>query len=379
VNEQPPSRLTDPTGTPRPGSARERMQRRRQMQQDERPRPKLNLTTAVIGVASLAIVLIVIIIISAVSSPQSNSNARATATLIAFGITPQKPQATSTVDLSTLNLKAWDGKERLTVLVMGLDKRPDEIGTGFRTDTLILVSIDPKTKSIGMLSIPRDLYVAVPNQPDLQRVNTAYVIGELERPGGGPMKSMQVVQYNLGIPIHHYVAVSFESVIGVIDAIGGVDIDVPVEIDDPLYPNMSYGYEPLRIPVGLVHMDGNLALKYARTRHQGTDYDRAQRQQQVILAIRQKALKADVLPGLVGQAPTLWNELSKGILTDFAFDQILSLGWYVKDISADNIKRGAIDGTYLEARQYNGETIVTPNRNTIGQLMAQIFGEDYNR
>jgi LCP family protein required for cell wall assembly len=379
VNEQPPSRLTDPTGAPRPGSARERMLRRRQEPGAAMPRPRLNLTSAVIGVASIAIIMIVIIIISAVSSPQSNSNTRSTATLVAFGITPQRPQATSTVDISTLNLKAWDGKERMTVLLMGLDKRPDEIGTGFRTDSLILVSIDPKTKSVGMLSIPRDLYVAVPNQPDLQRINTAYVIGELERPGGGPMKTMQVVQYNLGIPIHHYVAVSFDSVINVVDAVGGVDIDVPVEIDDPMYPSMDYGYEPLRIPKGLVHMDGNLALKYARTRHQGTDYDRAQRQQQVILAVRQKALKADVLPGLVGQAPTLWGQLSKDILTDFAFDQIISLGWYVKDIPPDSIKRGLVEGDYLEARQYNGETIVTPNRNTIGQLMTQVFGEDYNK
>ena len=97
---------------------------------------------------------------------------------------------------------------------------------------------------------------------------------------------MQTVQYNLGIPVTHYVVVSFEAVIGLINAMDGIDVDVPVAIDDPEYPDMNYGFDPLVIPAGLQHMDGMLALKYARTRHQGTDYDRANRQQQVLLAIQ---------------------------------------------------------------------------------------------
>src|SRR5262249_57800763 len=103
---------------------------------------------------------------------------------------------------------------------------------------------------------------------------------------------------------------------------------------------------------GTVHMDGQLALKYARTRHQGTDYDRANRQQQVLLAIRQKALKPDLLPQLAGQAPSIWNQVSKGVITDMSLDQMLSLGWYVKDIPASGIKRGTVDDKYLQAIQY---------------------------
>src|SRR5579859_5547178 len=185
------------------------------------------------------------------------------------------------------SIKAWNGQQRFTVLLMGLDKRTDAMDTG-RSDSIILLSIDPKTRNIGMLSIPRDVYVAFPRQSGMNPINTAYVQGELQRPGGGPEMTMQTIQYNFGIPINSYITVQFDAVIGLVNAIGGVDINVPVTIDDPLYPDMNYGYDPLHIPAGLDHMDGQLALKYARTRHQGTDYDRADHQQQVLLAIRQR-------------------------------------------------------------------------------------------
>src|SRR5258708_24243813 len=163
-----------------------------------------------------------------------------------------------------LNIRAWDGKQRFTILLMGLDKRPGEIGTGFRTDTIMLLSVNPATRSIGILSIPRDLYMPLSNQPDLQRINSVYVIGELQRPGGGPRLVMQTIQYNLGIVVNSYVAVSFDTVISLIDSMGGIDINVPETINDPEYPDMNYGFDPLLIPAGQTHMDGPLALKYSR-------------------------------------------------------------------------------------------------------------------
>jgi LCP family protein required for cell wall assembly len=230
-----------------------------------------------------------------------------------------------------------------------------------------------------MLSIPRDLYVPIPGQSDMQRINAAYALGELQQPGQGPKLAMQTIQYNFGIQVNSYVLVSFEAVIGVVDAIGGIDVDVPKAIDDPEYPDMNYGYDPLYIPAGHIHMDGQLTLKYARTRHQDSDYDRTYRQQQVILAIRQKILKPEVLTQVVGQAPALWNQYSKGLITDFTLDQLLSLGWYVKDIPPSNIKRGTIQDQYAQAVQYQGETVITPNRARIGELMTQLFGPDYSR
>ncbi len=345
------------------------MIRRRRGQTLDKALPAVNWSWGVIAAAVVGVIgvisLIMLVAASAQSKPQPTLTASAGQTL---------PPATP-----TLNVRAWDGKQRFTVLVLGLDKRPGETGTGFRTDTMILLSIDPATRSVGMLSIPRDLYVPIPGQSDMQRINTAYVLGELNQPGGGPKLAAQTIQYNFGIPVQHYVVVSFDAVIGVVDAVGGIDVNVPQAIDDPEYPDMNYGFDPLYIPAGTIHMDGQLALKYARTRHTGTDYDRANRQQQVILAIRQKALKADVLPQLVGQAPALWDKLSKGVITDFTFDQALSLGWYLKDIPAANIKRATVEDQYIQATQYNGDTVLTPNRAKIGELMAQVFGADYSR
>ncbi len=350
------------------GRARERARRRR----EAHSLPVFSWTWLVIGGAIIGVIAVISLIVL------SGNNSG-----------PATPLPTATRVFSTGNgpatiipmpvIQAWDGKQRFTVLVMGIDKRPGESGTGFRTDTMILLSIDPSTKSIGMLSIPRDLYVPIPGQSDMQRINFAYVLGELDRPGGGPILAMQTVQYNFGIPVSHYVVVSFEAVIGLVDAIGGIDLDVPQAIDDPEYPDMNYGFDPLRIPAGLVHMNGQLALKYARTRHQGTDYDRANRQQQVILAIRKKVLKPDLLPQLVGQAPAIWSTVSKGLITDLTLDQALSIGWYLKDIPADSIHRATLEDKYIQAVQYNGDSVMTPNRNLLSQLMSQVFGPNYSR
>jgi polyisoprenyl-teichoic acid--peptidoglycan teichoic acid transferase len=386
MREQPPTRRkassrphwynqatqgdTDHTSTSRRGKARERAMRRRE-QTPGKALPTVNWSWGIIAAAIAGVIGVISLIMLVAASAQPKPTP--TVTLAAYTgktVTPPTP---------TLNIRAWDGKQRFTVLVLGLDKRPGEIGTGFRTDTMILLSIDPATKTIGMLSIPRDLYVPIPGESDMQKINSAYVLGELRQPGNGPKVVAQTIQYNFGIPVNRYVVVSFDAVIGLVDAVGGIDLNVPQAIDDPEYPDMNFGFDPLYIPTGMVHMDGQLALKYARTRHTGTDYDRANRQQQVIMAIRQKALKGDVLPQLVGQAPALWDKLSKGVITDFTFDQALSLGWYLKDIPVGSIKRATIEDKYIQATQYNGETVLTPNRAKIGELMIQVFGADYSR
>jgi LCP family protein required for cell wall assembly len=264
-------------------------------------------------------------------------------------------------------------------LIMGIDKRPGEVGTGFNTDTLILASINPVTKSIGMLSVPRDIVVPLPGQETMQHINTAYAIGELQQPGNGPKFAMQTVQYNFGMPVNSYIVLSFDAVTSFVDDIGGVDIDVTTTINDPEYPDMNNGFDPLYIPAGRIHMDGKLALKYARTRHQDTDFERTRRQQQVIMAVRQKALTPEVLTQLAGQAPTIWNQVSKGVLTNISFDQAVSLGLYVKDIPTASIQRATVEDKYVQAVQYNGDSVLTPNRTVIGQLMAQVFGPDYNK
>lgn len=283
-------------------------------------------------------------------------------------------------DGRSITLVPWDGVSRFTVLVMGLDRRPGETGLGYRTDTIMLVSLDPATRSVGVLSIPRDLYVEVPGYSELQRINSPMVLGELRQPGYGPQLMMQTAQYNLGIRVHDYVAVDFNTFIKLVDAIGGIDIEVPYTINDPLYPDMNFGYDPFYLRAGFQHLDGATALKYARTRHGDSDFRRAERQQAVLYAIRDKVLSLDMLPQLIIQAPMLWNELSRGISTGLTLDQIIQLAWYLKDISPENIRTGVIDERYTMGYSTpQGASVLVPDRARLGQLMVEVFGPNYSQ
>jgi LCP family protein required for cell wall assembly len=277
-------------------------------------------------------------------------------------------------------IRPWDGKERFTVLVMGMDKRPGEFGSAFRTDTLILISLDPATKHVGMLSIPRDLYVDVPGY-GLQRINTAYGAGELEGPGGGPRLAVQTVQYNFGIRVNDYVVVDFDAFTRVIDLIGGINVNVPYTINDPEYPDMNFGYDPFYITAGWHEMDGATALKYARSRHGSDDIDRGQRQQQVLYAIRDKVLAYDMIPKLAAEAPALWSELRDGVQTGLALDQILQLAWWVKDIPSSNYTNAVLGWDYVIPTNWQGQDILIPDRvsGKLIALMTEVFGPDYSQ
>jgi LCP family protein required for cell wall assembly len=281
-------------------------------------------------------------------------------------------------DGESMVIRSWDGKERFTVLVMGMDQRPGEFGTSYRTDTMILISLDPTTNRVGMLSIPRDLFVDVPGY-GLQRVNAAYGLGELSGPGGGPQLAMQTVQYNFGIRVNEYVMVNFESFIKVIDLFGGVNVYVESAIYDPEYPDMNYGYDPFYIEAGWHLMDGQTALKYARTRHSTDDIDRGRRQQQVLYAIRDKVTTMDMIPKLAPQAYTLWAELSSGVDTRLSLDQILQLAWWVKDIPSGNYTNAVLGWEYVTPTRWQGMDILVPTRQKLGPLMVEVFGPDYGQ
>lgn len=281
--------------------------------------------------------------------------------------------------LPLIEVKPWTGKGRVTVLVMGLDARPGETLRNARSDTLLLISIDPDSKTAGMLSIPRDLYLPIPGEEEMQKINAAYVLGELRKPGSGPLMAMQTLQYNLGIKINSYIALDFSSVIALVDAVGGIDVEVPYTIDDADYPDMNFGYERLYIQAGRQHLDGVLALKYVRTRHQTSDFDRTKRQQQVILALRDKATRLDLMPDLLRKAPTLWTDLSADLLTDLSFDQLLSLASLAREVPLEKFQRGTIEGDYMRAAPNLPDQAVTLRREKIADLMTRLFGANYGR
>jgi LCP family protein required for cell wall assembly len=194
---------------------------------------------------------------------------------------------------------------------------------------------------------------------------------------------MRTVQYNLGIPIHYYVRLNFRAFVELVDMIGGIDIYVEEPIDDPLYPSSDpadpYGYEHLTIPAGVVHMDGELALKYARTRHSGGgDFDRAARQQQVLRAVLDKVTRLDLLPQLLSQAPRMWTSLSDAVETDLALDQIVSLAYLATEVPAENIRTAVIGGPpYTEFHETaDGQQVLYPVRDRIRELVDYVFTVD---
>ncbi len=269
----------------------------------------------------------------------------------------------------------WDGASRVNVLLIGLDYRDWEAGEDApRSDTMILLSLDPLTKNAAMLSIPRDLWVDIPGGFGYGKINTAYSLGEANQlPGGGPELAMKTVESVLGIPIQYYAQVDFGAFVRFIDEIGGVKLDVPEPITIDLVGSGKETKKKLK--PGVQTLPGEWALAYARARYtEGGDFDRARRQQQVILAIRDRILAFDMAPTLVAKAPQLYAELSSGIRTNMTLDQAIQLAWLAKDIPEENIRHGIIGEEHvIFAKSPEGLDILKPIPEKIRILRDELF------
>jgi LCP family protein required for cell wall assembly len=278
------------------------------------------------------------------------------------------------LELSTDSLQAWSGKERVTILMLGIDQRCDEDGPT-HTDSMMLVTIDPVGLSAGVMSLPRDMWVEIPGF-DVDRINQAHYYGEVyEYPGGGPALAVETVEAFLGIQIDYYAAVNFDAFIEVVDQIDGIDIDVPEAIDDSTYPDRCYGYDPFQIEAGEQHLDGEMALKYARTRATlGGDVDRAGRQQAVVMAVRDKVLSLDMIPQLIARAPEVWQTLQTNVRTNMKPEKAIQLALLAQDIPRDSIKTAVIDYDYVYAETTpDGRQVLVPNRENIRLLRNDLF------
>ena len=271
-------------------------------------------------------------------------------------------------------LPRWEGTERINILVMGIDQRENEEGP-WRTDTMLVLTLDPVSMSGGMLSIPRDLWVPIPGYEE-GRINQAHFFGEAyDYPGGGPALAVKTVQYNIGVPIHYYGRFNFTAFEEMVDLIGGIDVYVEEEINDSAYPDEAYGYDPLHIPAGWQHLDGEMALKYARTRHSlGGDFDRAERQQQVVLAIFEQVTRLELLPQLASRAPDLWQTLQGAVETDLTLDQIIALAQLASEVGTEDIRYGVIDEYYTQFwTTPDGQQVLIPLRDRMREMRDYIF------
>jgi LCP family protein required for cell wall assembly len=280
--------------------------------------------------------------------------------------------------------QAWDGTERITVLLMGLDYRDWQSGDGPpRTDTMMLLTIDPVAKTAGMLSIPRDLWVEIPGF-EHNRINTAYFLGETNNlPGGGAALAMKTVETVIGVPVQYYAIVEFSTFEQMIDEIGGIDVLVKERVKVSPIGRLSRWLDAKPY-----HLDGPEALAYARARKtEGGDFDRAERQQQVALAIRDRIIGFDMIPTLVAKAPTLYQQLKSGIKTNLIdpnaspdqlvkqLQQVISLGLLAMEIDPTTIQKGVIapPDMVLLTTLPTGAEVLKPVPDQIRKLRDQIF------
>lgn len=258
------------------------------------------------------------------------------------------PPAPDVIPASNLPA-SWDGASRINILFIGLDERdlaPETEGPP-RTDSMILFTIDPVSKTAGMLSIPRDMWVNIPGF-GYGRINMAYPSGEGSRlPGGGPAMAMKTVSQFLGVPVDYYVQVDFNVFTRMVDELIKIGGCILVETNeklilDPIGPGMD---KVVLTPGGERELcEGWKVLAFARNRKtSGGDADRARRQQQVVLALQTIIIDPNNFPKFISAAPRLYSELSDGIKTNMAFDDALRLATLGTEINPESIKTGVID------------------------------------
>lgn len=291
-------------------------------------------------------------------------------------VSDQEPVESSEIQLPEIEptLEPWDGAGRVSLLLLGVDYRDWSTSRDYsRSDTMILLTLDPVTRTAGILSIPRDLWVAIPGFKH-GKINTAYYLGDAHKlPGGGPGLAVKTVEQFLGVPINFYAQVDFGVFVRFIDEIGGVKVDVPEEITIDLLGSGSATKKTLQ--PGVQVLPGEWALAYARARHtEGGDFDRAQRQQQVILAIRGRILSVDMLSILISKADILYQQLASGIRTNLGVDQIVKLAVLASQVPDDQIKRGVINEKYiLFGRSPDNLSVLIPIIDKIHVLRDDIF------
>lgn len=257
-----------------------------------------------------------------------------------------------------------EAEGRVNILLLGVG----DLGHAGSTlaDTIIVVSIDPETKDVAMLSLPRDLYVSIPKNGK-NKINAAHAIGEMQKVGEGPNLAKVVVGNVLNIPIHNYVRVDFTGFKKAIDVLGGVSINVETPLSDSEYPcekdeRRACGFS---IKAGEQKMNGATALKYARCRkgNCGNDFGRASRQQDALLAMREQALQISTLTNpakLVGMIDTIGSH----VRTDLTTQEMTRLAEIFKEVDATKVRSKVIDSEsekLVQTANIAGASVVIPS------------------
>lgn len=256
-----------------------------------------------------------------------------------------------------------EAEGRVNILLLGVGDAGHAGST--LADTMIVASIDPETKDVAMLSLPRDLYVPIPKNGK-NKINAAHAFGEMQKAGEGPNLAKEVVGNVLDVPIHNYVRVDFTGFKKAIDVLGGVSIDVAAPLSDSEYPcekdeRRACGFS---IKAGTQTMNGATALKYARCRkgNCGNDFGRAARQQEVLMAMRTKALQLSTLTNpakLAGMIDTIGSH----VRTDLSTEELTRLAEILKDVDTSKVRSKVVDADeekLVQTANIAGASVVIP-------------------
>lgn len=270
--------------------------------------------------------------------------------------------------------------DRINFVLMGMGG-PGHNGP-YLTDTMIIASFKPSTREVAIFSLPRDMIVPL-TKNDYRKINTIYTLGQnKEENGGGPLVK-QVLSETLDMPIHYFAAVDFSGFVEMIDAIGGVEIDVQNSFTDNQFPTADYKTQTIAFEKGLQQMDGLTALRFARSRHgnngEGSDFARIKRQQMILIAAKEKVTSFNTLinPKKITDLFSLFNRYTT---TDIEPWEAVKLVHLAKGMNSENIVAQSIDdrpGGYLKSGYtLEGAYILQPttgNYDQIKLLVQNIF------
>jgi len=258
------------------------------------------------------------------------------------------------------------------ILVLGTDHREGDPDPSWRTDTIMVVAVDHEAGRVGVVSIPRDLYVDVPGLGK-SRINQADYYGESTKyPGGGPALVSRVLSETLGIPTHHYVRIKMNGLVRLVDALGGIT----VTLECPLYERVPDDTSPngladWNLPAGEVFLDGEAAKKFATYRYVSSDFGRARRQQQLVWAIRDRALQLDVIPRI----PELWKALNDTFTTDLSLLDVVKLARLGASLKPEDVHGVVFSSQVWEnyVTEQGGWVLLIKDRERLNAELAQLF------
>jgi len=266
----------------------------------------------------------------------------------------------------------WNGADPINILVMGIDQRGTE---QTRSDSMIVLRVDPSSHDVTMLSVPRDLWVDVPGSYGSYKINAGYALGQSS--GQGPQFAAFVVESALRIPINYYAVMRFTGFKSVIDAMGGVTVCVPHELYDTQYPDdTGYGVHTIDIKAGCQTMDGTTALVYARERHANAQQDLGRvEQQQAVLDGIEKGLFS---PTTVLRLPGIISAVNGAVNTDLPRGALPELGMLLGRARGSHTRHAYlnVDGGYVTSDvSSDGQDILDPNWDRIRPLVTSLFAD----